>query len=393
MYIVGIDVAKRSHEAIVIDDNGSTVRKAFNFKNDAEGFRKLLSVLDSVSTEPKDFVIGMESTSHYWLALYSNLTKSSYTVHVFNPIQSNALRDMYIRQAKTDERDCFVIAEVIRFGRYSQGGMPPADIYALREMCRARFFMVDMTSDLKRKVIALLDQVFPEYETLFTDIFGLTSSALLRACPTPEEILAVDTEKLIEIISVPSHKRFGRQKAEQIRSAAQNSFGVSLGGNAISGLIKQYMEHIRFSQQQITELDEKIAALFSKFDTPITTVPGVGPVLGAAIFSEIGDISKFRSAAKLAAFAGIDPSVKRSGEFSGIRNHMSKRGSPYLRRALWQASVVAALHDPALRAFFQKKRTQGKSYMNAIGHVTRKMASIIFAVLRDNSPYYIPVLN
>lgn len=211
MYIVGIDIAKRSHEAIVIDDNGSTVRKAFNFKNDAEGFRKLLSVLDSVSTEPKDFVIGMESTSHYWLALYSNLTKSSYTVHVFNPIQSNALRDMYIRQAKTDERDCFVIAEVIRFGRYSQGGMPPADIYALREMCRARFFMVDMTSDLKRKVIALLDQVFPEYETLFTDIFGLTSSALLRACPTPEEILAVDTEKLIEIISVPSHKRGKRR--------------------------------------------------------------------------------------------------------------------------------------------------------------------------------------
>ena len=228
---------------------------------------------------------------------------------------------------------------------------------------------------------------------MFIDIFGSTSSELLRTCPTPAEILAVDTEKLIEIISAPSHKRFGRQKAEQIRSAARNSFGVSLGGNAISGLIKQYMEHIRFSQQQITELDEKIAALFSKFDTPITTVPGVGPVLGAAIFSEIGDISKFRSAAKLAAFAGIDLSVKRSGEFSGIRNHMSKRGSPYLRRALWQASVVAALHDPALRAFFQKKRTQGKSYMNAIGHVTRKMASIIFAVLRDNSPYYIPVLN
>ena len=165
---------------------------------------------------------------------------------------------------------------------------------------------------------------------MFIDIFGSTSSELLRTCPTPAEILAVDTEKLIEIISAPSHKRFGRQKAEQIRSAARNSFGVSLGGNAISGLIKQYMEHIRFSQQQIVELDEKIVALFSNFDTPITTVPGVGPVLGAAIFSEIGDISRLRSAAKLAAFAGIDPSVKRSGEFSGIRNHMSKRGSPYL---------------------------------------------------------------
>ena len=153
------------------------------------------------------------------------------------------------------------------------------------------------------------------------------------------------------------------------------------------------MAHIRFSQQQISELDKKIAALFSKFDTPITTVPGIGPILGAAIFSEIGDISRSHSAAKLAAFAGIDPSVKRSGEFSGIRNHMSKRGSPYLRRALWQASVIAALHDPALKAFFQKKRAQGKPYMNAIGHVTRKLTNIIFAVLRDDTPYYIPDLN
>ena len=333
----------------------------------------------------------MESTSHYWLALYSNLQRRGYTVHVFNPIQSNALREMFIRQVKNDERDCFVIAEVIRFGRYTEGGMPPSDIYELREMCRARFFIVDMVSDLKRKVIALLDQVFPEYETLFTDIFGLTSSELLLNCATPEEILAIDTEKLIEIISVPSRKRFGRQKAEEIQSLAKNSFGILLNYDTMGILIKQHIEHIRFSEQQITELDERIASLFSKFDTCITTVPGVGPVLGATIFSEIGDISRFSSAAKLAAFAGIDPTVKRSGEFTGTHNRMSKRGSPYLRRALWQASTVAVHCDPVMKAFLQKKRDEGKSYMNAIGHVTRKLTNIIFAVLRDNKPYYIPL--
>ena len=391
MYIVGVDVAKRSHEATVIDSSGNTIRKAFNFKNDARGFQKLLSVLEAVSTNPADFIVGMESTSHYWLALYSNLQRRGYTVHVFNPIQSNALREMFIRQVKNDERDCFVIAEVIRFGRYTEGGMPPSDIYELREMCRARFFIVDMVSDLKRKVIALLDQVFPEYETLFTDIFGLTSSELLLNCATPEEILAIDTEKLIEIISVPSRKRFGRQKAEEIQSLAKNSFGILLNYDTMGILIKQHIEHIRFSEQQITELDERIASLFSKFDTCITTVPGVGPVLGATIFSEIGDISRFSSAAKLAAFAGIDPTVKRSGEFTGTHNRMSKRGSPYLRRALWQASTVAVHCDPVMKAFLQKKRDEGKSYMNAIGHVTRKLTNIIFAVLRDNKPYYIPL--
>ena len=393
MFIVGVDIAKRSHEATVIDDAGNRIKKAFNFKNDSTGFHTFLSVLETISKDPNDFIIGMESTSHYWLALYSGLKRKGYTVHVFNPIQSNALREMYIRQVKNDEKDCFVIAEVIRFGRYTEGGMPPSDIYELREMCRARFFMVDTVADLKRKVIALLDQVFPEYETLFSDIFGLTSSELLRKCSTPEEILEIETEKLSETISVPSRKRFGMKKAEEIKALAENSFGIVQEYDSMGILIKQYMEHIRFSEQQIADLDEHIAALFSQFDNCLTTVPGVGPVLGATIFAEIGDISRFSSAAKLAAFAGIDPTVKQSGEFSGTRNRMSKRGSPYLRRALWQAATIAVHYDPAMKAFLQKKQAEGKPYMNAIGHVTRKLTNIIYAVLRDNKPYYIQSNN
>jgi len=153
-------------------------------------------------------------------------------------------------------------------------------------------------------------------------------------------------------------------------------------------LIKHYMEHIRYTEMQIAELEEKIAELYSHFDTYLTTIPGIGVILGATILSEIGDISRFSSSAKLAAFAGIYPTVKQSGEFTATHNHMSKRGSPYLRRALWQASTCAVIHDPTLKAFFEKKRMEGKPYMNAIGHVTRKITNIIFAVFRDNKPYY-----
>ncbi len=390
MFIVGVDIAKRSHEAIIIDREGNIVKKAFNFKNDAVGFSKLKATLQSASKDPSDFIIGMESTSHYWLALYSALKREGYPVHVLNPIQSNALRGMYIRQVKNDAHDSFIIAEVIRFGRYTEGGMPPSVIYELRELCRARTFIVDMTADLKHKVIALLDQAFPEYETIFTDVFGLTSSELLRTASTPEEILNIDTEKLTQLIEIPSRKRFGTAKAEEIKALAQNSFGIILEHNTMGILIKQHMEHIRFSEQQIAEIDSKIAELFSHFDTYITTIPGIGSTLGATIFSEIGDISRFDSAAKLAAFAGIDPTITQSGEFVGTHNHMSKRGSPYLRRAIWQASTAAATFDPHMKAFLQKKRAEGKPYMNAIGHVTRKMTNIIFAVLRDNKPYYNP---
>ncbi|MBQ5521213.1 MAG: IS110 family transposase [Oscillospiraceae bacterium] len=393
MFIVGVDIAKRSHEAIILDDSGSVVRKAFNFKNDSAGFTKLTAAMTGVSANPEDFIVGMESTGHYWLALYSALRKRGYTVHVLNPIQSNALRGMYIRQVKNDEHDSFIIAEVIRFGRYTEGGLPPSELYELRELCRARTFVVDMTADLKRKVIALLDQAFPEYETIFSDIFGLTSSELLLNCSTPEEILAIDTERLAEILEVPSRKRFRTAKAEQIKEAAANSFGVVLEYGSMGLLIKQYMEHIRYTEKQIAEIENKISELYSHFNSPLTTIPGIGPTLAAAILSEIGDISRFSSATKLAAFAGIDPTVKQSGEFTATHNHMSKRGSPYLRRAIWQASTVAVNCDPTLKAFMEKKRAEGKSYMNAIGHVTRKLTNIIYAVLRDNKPYYPRITN
>ena len=388
MFIVGVDFAKRSHEAIVIDNTGNVVKKAFNFKNDLTGFSKLISELNCICSQPENFIVGMESTAHYWLALYSHLRKAGYTVHVLNPIQSNALRGMYIRQVKNDEHDSFIIADVIRFGRYTEGGMPPSELYELRELCRARSFIVDMTADLKRKVIALLDQVFPEYETVFSDIFGATSSELLLHCSTPEEILKIDTEKLTEIIEIPSRKRFSTPKAEQIKDVAENSFGIVMEFGSMSLLIKQYMEHIRYSESQIMIIEEKIAELYSHFDTYLTTIPGIGLVLGATILSEIGDISRFSSPAKLAAFAGIDPTVRQSGEFTATHNHMSKRGSPYLRRAIWQASTIAANTDPTLKAFLAKKRAEGKPYMNAIGHVTKKLTNIIYAVMRDNKPYY-----
>lgn len=392
MIIVGIDIAKRSHEAAILTESGEMIGKTFKFANSCTGFNQLIKRVSEVSPEPNDVTFAMEATGHYWLPLFARLKNAGYIVRVINPVQSDALRGLYIRQTKNDSKDAFIIAEVIRFGRYSKTSALPADIHALRELCRHRFYIVDMVSDLKRKVIALMDQVFPEYESLFSDMFGVTSTELLLNFTTPEEILDVDTDKLCELLNKASRGRMKRGKAEEIKAAAANSFGILLASDSLGFLIRQYIEQIRFVEKQIEDIDSIIKQMLSKFDTQLTTIGGIGSVLAAVILSEIGDISRFESSAKLAAFAGIDPTVKQSGEFSGTRNKMSKRGSPYLRRALWLASTVAAFHDPAIMELYKRKRAEGKHHGTAIGHCCRKMTSIIFAVMRDNKPY-VPIIS
>lgn len=385
MLFVGIDIAKRNHEASVIAQDGHVVRKAMRFANFQAGYNKFMDMVRSLS-EP--VVFGMEATGHYWLTLYTHLRNDGFTVHVINPTQSDALRGMYIRKTKTDSVDSVIIADVIRFGRYCETSVDPGDLQAMRELCRQRFYIIDMASDLKRKVIALLDQVFPEYEKLFSDSFGLSSMELLSQYTTPEEMLSVSSQQLAEVLKKASRGRLGAEKAVEIQDAAKNSFGIVMASSSFSPIIRQYIEQIRSLESSVDIFDTEIARLLSGFDTQLTTITGIGSTLAAVILSEIGgDIRRFSSPAKLAAYAGVDPTVKQSGDFSGTRIKMSKRGSPYLRRAIWLASTVAAFKDPAIHALYERKRAEGKDHMTVIGHVCRKMISIIFAVLRDNTPY------
>ena len=391
MLFVGIDIAKRNHEASVIAQDGRVVRKAMRFANSQAGYNKFMDMVRSLS-EP--VVFGMEATGHYWLTLYTHLRNDGYTVHVINPIQSDALRGMYIRKTKTDSIDSVIIADVIRFGRYCETSVEPGDLQAMRELCRQRFYIIDMASDLKRKVIALLDQVFPEYEKLFSDTFGVSSMKLLSQYTTPEEMLSVSSQQLAEVLEKASRGRLGAEKAVEIQDAAKNSFGIVMASSSFSLIIRQYIEQIRSLESSVDIFDTEIARLLSGFDTQLTTITGIGPTLAAVILSEIGgDIRRFSSPAKLAAYAGVDPTVKQSGDFSGTRMKMSKRGSPYLRRAIWLASTVAAFKDPAIHALYERKRAEGKDHMTVIGHICRKMTSIIFAVLRDNTPYVPAVIS
>lgn len=189
MYIVGIDIAKRKHEAAVIDGEGAVIIKPFSFTNNCSGYNRLLAMLTKAKLPLDEVSFAMEATGHYWLALFTRLQKEGFRVQVINPVQTNSIRSFYIRQAKTDPRDALLIAEVIRFGHFSESTLHPENIYELRELCRGRHAIVSMQADVKRKVVALLDQVFPEYETAFTNMFGDTSWQFCKPVPRQRNYL------------------------------------------------------------------------------------------------------------------------------------------------------------------------------------------------------------
>ena len=189
MFIVGIDIAKRSHVARIIDSEGRIVVKPFSFRNSCSGYNALLARMHKITNRKSELILAMEATSHYWLALYTRLCREGYRVVLLNPIQTHAVRELLNNgDAKTDEIDTLAIAETIRFGRYKPSRVPQDKLLALRELCRNRYYLVDMASDLKRKITALLDQVFPEFETQFSTIFGKAALAVLKQYPTAEKM-------------------------------------------------------------------------------------------------------------------------------------------------------------------------------------------------------------
>jgi transposase len=387
MFIVGIDIGKRFHEAAVTDASGNMLAESFKFKNDSKGFNSFLKKITAINADLSQFEFGMEATGHYWLNLYCKLIDLGCIVHVINPIQSDALRSLFIRKTKNDSRDSLVIAELIRFGRYSETKLTDPDIISLKELTRQRYYLVDCISDIKRKVICLIDKIFPEYENIFADMFGATSLELLHTYTCPEAIANVDTDTLSEFLKKASKGRFGLSKAEEIQNYAKNTFGSFLFADSSSFALRQLLEQIKLLERQLDELDSYISQMLSKFNTTLTTINGIGPTLAASIIAEIGDINRFDSPEKLAAFAGIDPSVKQSGEFNGTKNHMSKRGSPYLRRALYLAAVSCNLHNPAMHAIYEKKRSQGKHHNVALSVISRKLVNIIYTLMKSNKPY------
>ena len=386
MYIIGIDIGKNHHEASIVSPEGKQIGHSLRFATTHKGADSLMSfIFNNIGNS--SCIFGMEATGHYWYPIYSFLKARGYTIYVINPIQSDSLRKMYIRQTKNDSIDSFLIAEVIRFCQFTTTSMADENILAMRQLCRYRDSVISSRTEIKLRISTIMEQIFPEYEKQFSSLWLSTSMGILEKYLTPENIENAPIDELFEIIKDKSHNKLTMKKAISIREAAADTFGIKIAQDAFSFQLKQLIDRMNFLDKQIEALDCQILEYYEKFDCYLHTIPGIGMIAAATILAEIGDINRFKSSSALVAFAGIDPTVRQSGEFSSTHNHMSKRGSPYLRHAIFLAATTCSFHNSPLNAYYKKKREQGKHHLTATGAVARKLTTVIYAVLRDSKPY------
>lgn len=387
-YFLGIDIAKTNHVASLIDKEGNIVIRAIKFTNSNEGFEKLLTTIQDKLDELSNIDVAMEATGHYWLALYSALVDNNFNVSVYNPYQIKSYRGAYNnRKQKNDIIDSIIIADFLRIFGSKESKLPEDDLMSLKQLTRFRSNIVDNISSLKVQVIGILDKVFPEYKGIFCDVFGSTSKQLLLKYPTPEEILKISSTKLTNLLSKHSKGRFNKENVKQLKQIAKNSFGIKFTTNACSFEIKQLINQIIFLEEQVNAVEIQIEEIYNKLDSHLLSVPGVGKALAPVILAEIGNINNFDKPSKLIAFAGIDPSENQSGNKLSSNDKTSKRGSPYLRHAIYTASLVAISNEPELRAYYDKKKSEGKHHFVALAGISRKLLTIIYYILKENRDY------
>jgi transposase len=381
---VGIDVGKRTHEACFLDADGRPVGRPLRFASSAAGARLLDERLDALG-EPA--AVALEASGRYWLGLQRHLAAAGRAVQVVNPLQVDAFRRTGVRKAKTDRRDAFVLADLVRIGRARPNYVPDDLTLELRDLTRFRWGLVDQLGNTKRRLLAVLDRVFPEFADQFKDPFGASAKALLAHAATAADFAAIDLGELTALLERASRKRFGADKALALQRAACDSLGLAALGRAARLEVDQLLAQIGLLEAQIAEADAAVAELLARTEQHLTSIPGVGPVLAATILAEVGDIDRFPRPQALNAYAGIDPSVFESGQFQGTRQRISKRGSPYLRRALYLAAHSAQQRDPELGAFLRKKLAEGKPYKAAVVATARKLLGRVYVVLKEGRPY------
>ena len=387
MICVGIDVAKDKHDCFILSSEGEVLADVFTIPNNAEGFATLLQTIRRCTRPADKIKVGLEATGHYSYNILGFLLDCGLPTYVINPLHTNLYRkSLSLRKTKTDRVDARTIATMLMsdvdLKSYTDTSYHNEE---LKSLTRYRFDKVRERGKLKQSVSRLVTILFPELEKLVPSLHITSVYALLSEFPGAHQIAATHLTHLKTVLSDASKGRYGREKAVEIREAARNSIGSRMPAKSLE--LKHTIQLIRELDAEIDEVEKEINSRMDEIHSPITTIPGIGYRMGAMILAEIGDFHNFDSADKVLAYAGLSPSTYQSGQLTNCYSHMEKRGSRYLRYALFNATKYVCLWDPTFAAYLSKKRAEGKHYNVAISHAATKLVRLIYAMERSGQPY------
>jgi len=304
-------------------------------------------------------------------------------VCVLNPLSTPSMRKNNVRKTKTDKVDTFVIAKTLMMkDSFRFLTLTDLDYIELKELGRFRQKTVKQRTRLKIQLTSYMDQVFPELQYFFkSGVHQNSVYALLKEAPTPNSIASMHLTHLAHILECASHGHFNKDKARELRVLAQKSVGIN--DSSLSIQITQTIEQIELLDRQLFHTELEMANIVTCLHSVLMTIPGIGFINGGMILGEIGDIHRFSTPGKLLAFAGLDPSVYQSGNFQAKKTRMSKSGSRVLRYAIVNAAHNVVKNNATFKAYYDAKRTEGRTHYNALGHCAGKLVRVIWKMLTD----------
>lgn len=387
MIFVGIDVAKDKHDCFITNSDGEVLFKAFTIANNLDGFNNLYQKIESVMEDVAKVKVGLEATGHYSYNLLGYLLDKGFPTYVINPLHTNLYRkSLSLRQTKTDKVDAHTIASMlmsdVNLKSYSDTSYHNEE---LKSLTRYRFDKVKERSALKVSISRLVCILFPELEKLVPTLHMASVYALLYEFPGARQVASAHLTRLSNLLEKVSKGHYHKETAIMFRDAARNSVGSNMPAKSLE--LKHTIKLIQELDSEISEIEAEINRIMDEIGSPILSIPGISYRMGAMIIAEIGDFSRFDSPDKILAYAGLSPSTYQSGQLDNSHSRMEKRGSKYLRYALFNATKYVCHWDPTFSTYLAKKRAEGKHYNVAISHAAKKLVRIIYQLEKTGQQY------
>ena len=387
---VGLDVSKDNLTCVVKDDRNNLIMPARTYNHDRQDLEALNRCIGDLEKQFSCLsIIGMEATGIYHLGAYQHLLKADRYVKVFNALELKRFKSR-IRKTKTDKLDAEVIAEALLLERdpgYHQ--IAEAELMRIRELCRMRERLVKRITLCKNQTIRDMDVLCRGYSNLFTNILSPSSIEIMKAAFRKTKLFRVETDTMVRILSRYMPITAAEKKAEQLSDLFKNAvIPEYMRDPCIMELHMLIQQYIILNQHK-NRIEKMIEKHVLSTDTHLLSIPGVGALTAGVILGELGNLKRFKSHNQLTAFAGLDPSVMMSGR-THRTGHISKRGSPLLREALYQAALVASHKNPVCQQFYQRLKSNGKHHKVCLVAVARKLLHIAYSVETKQKDFYIP---
>ena len=392
---VGLDLHKDTHTAVIIDCWDEKI-DSITIENKPSDFTKLMNKVKKHAGNLTP-VYGLEDVHGYGRSLAVFLIERGMIVKEVNSALSFMERMSYPTTKKSDDWDANCIASVLLRKLDTLPDANQQDLYwTIKMMVNRRDAIVKSVTTLTNQLHENLNYNYPSYKKFFSDVNGKTALAFYEKYPSPKHLQGVNDEELAEFLRKPSHNSCSTRKAKEILDIVESDGDTTREyQESRDFIIQSIVRDIAFKSEEIKKVEAEMKKLLKLLDLKLETIPGVDTVTAIALVAHIGDIKRFRNADKLAKFSGIAP-VNFSSAGKG-KDKKSKQGNRELYGVFYflavqqvQVSKKGTPRNPVFLEYYKRKISEGKTKIQALVCVMRRLNNIIYGMMKNKTEYVMP---